>query len=146
MFQFYNLIPSLTARENVALVTDISSAPMSAEEALELVGLGARRASLSRRSSPAASSSAWPSPAPSPSGPACCCATSPPARWTFRTGIVVLEAIARVNAELGTTTVVITHNAAIAAMADRVVRLADGSVASIEERHGTKLAAKDLSW
>jgi putative ABC transport system ATP-binding protein len=62
------------------------------------------------------------------------------------TGIVVLEAIARVNSELGTTTVVITHNAAIAAMADRVIRLADGTVASIEERHDGKVAPRDLSW
>ena len=75
MFQFYNLIPSLTARENVALVTDIASAPMPAAEALELVGLGERLDHFPR-SSRAASSSGWPSRAPSPSVPTCCCATS----------------------------------------------------------------------
>jgi len=62
------------------------------------------------------------------------------------TGIVVLEALARVNAELGTTTVVITHNAAIAAMADRVIRLADGRIVSIEERTEAKVAARELTW
>ena len=116
VFQFYNLIPSLTARENVALVTEIADAPDDARG-------GARAWCSSRRaaaitfppSSPAASSSAWRSPAPSPSGRPCCSATSRPARSTSRPGIVVLEALARVNAELGTTTVVITHNAAIAA-------------------------------
>ncbi len=84
VFQFYNLIPSLTARENVALVTEIAREPMAPEEALGLVGLGRRGSTTSRPSSPAASSSAWRSPAPSPSGPTCCCATSRPARSTSR--------------------------------------------------------------
>jgi hypothetical protein len=83
VFQFYNLIPSLTARENVALVTEIARAPMRPEEALAWWG-SASGWTTSRPSSPAASSSAWPSPAPSPSARTSCCATSPPARSTPR--------------------------------------------------------------
>ena len=85
VFQFYNLIPSLTARENVAIVTEIASDPMAPEEALELVGLGDRMDSF-RPSSRAASSSAWQSPGPLPSSRVCFCATSPPAPWTPRPG------------------------------------------------------------
>ncbi len=82
VFQFYNLIPSLTARENVALVTEISTNPMTPEEALDRVGLARSASIISRRSSPAASSSAWPSRGRSPSGPTCSCATSRRARST----------------------------------------------------------------
>jgi predicted ABC-type transport system involved in lysophospholipase L1 biosynthesis ATPase subunit len=81
VFQFYNLIPSLTAEENVALVTDLADDPMPPADALALVGL-ASGGTISCRSSRAASSSAWPLPAPLPSARPCCCATNPPARWT----------------------------------------------------------------
>ena len=78
--------------------------------------------------------------------PAVLLCDEPTGALDISTGIVVLEALARVNAELGTTTVVITHNAAIAAMADRVIKLADGRVVGVEERHGRKLAPQELSW
>ena len=82
VFQFYNLIPSLTARENVALITEIARSPMDPREALELVGPDRPHGPLSRRSCRGASSSGWRSPGRSPSGPTCCCATSRPGRWT----------------------------------------------------------------
>jgi len=144
VFQFYNLIPSLTAVENVALVTEISESPMRPEEALELVKLGERldhfpaqlsggeqqRVAIARAI------------AKRPSVLLC---DEPTGALDISTGIVVLEALQRVNIELGTTTVVITHNAAIASMADRVIRLADGRVTTVEDRT-EKLAPRDLSW
>jgi putative ABC transport system ATP-binding protein len=131
VFQFYNLMPSLTARENVALVTDIAREPMTPEEALELVGLGPRldhfpsqlsggeqqRVSIARAVA---------------KRPEILLCDEPTGALDFRTGIVVLEVLERVNRELGTTTAIITHNAPIAAMADRVVTLADGQIASHE--------------
>ncbi|HVG71831.1 MAG TPA: ABC transporter ATP-binding protein [Vicinamibacterales bacterium] len=144
VFQFYNLIPSLTARENVALVTELVDHPMRPEEALALVGLGQRldhfpaqlsggeqqRVAIARAI------------AKQPSVLLC---DEPTGALDITTGVVVLEALERVNRELGTATVVITHNAAIAAMADRVVRLADGRVAGIET-HAHKTGARGLQW
>jgi len=144
VFQFYNLIPSLTARENVALVTEIAQRPMTPERALDLVGLSHRldhfpaqlsggeqqRVAIARAI------------AKQPSVLLC---DEPTGALDITTGVVVLEALARVNREVGTATVVITHNAAIAGMADRVVRLADGRVARIE-RNATKVAPGDLRW
>jgi putative ABC transport system ATP-binding protein len=144
VFQFYNLIPSLTAVENVALVTEISANPMEPEEALGLVKLDGRldhfpaqlsggeqqRVAIARAI------------AKRPSVLLC---DEPTGALDISTGIVVLEALQRVNAELGTTTVVITHNSAIASMADRVVRLADGRVSSVEDRT-EKLAPQELQW
>jgi len=144
VFQFYNLIPSLTAVENVALVTEIADSPMTPEEALGLVRLDTRldhfpaqlsggeqqRVAIARAI------------AKRPSVLLC---DEPTGALDISTGVVVLEALARANAELGTTTVVITHNAAIASMADRVVRLADGRVTSVEERT-EKLVPSELSW
>jgi putative ABC transport system ATP-binding protein len=144
VFQFYNLIPSLTAVENVALVTEISTNPMAPEEALGLVKLDARldhfpaqlsggeqqRVAIARAI------------AKRPSVLLC---DEPTGALDISTGIVVLEALQRVNVELGTTTVVITHNAAIASMADRVVRLADGRVTAVEDRT-EKLSPQELSW
>jgi len=144
VFQFYNLIPSLTAVENVALVTEISASPMAPEEALGLVKLEGRldhfpaqlsggeqqRVAIARAI------------AKRPSVLLC---DEPTGALDISTGIVVLEALQRVNAELGTTTVVITHNSAIASMADRVVRLADGRVSSVEDRT-EKLAPQELQW
>jgi putative ABC transport system ATP-binding protein len=144
VFQFYNLIPSLTARENVALVTEIAAHPMTPEEALHLVGLGQRldhfpaqlsggeqqRVAIARAI------------AKRPSVLLC---DEPTGALDITTGVIVLEALERVNRELGTATVVITHNAAIAGMADRVVRLADGRVAGIET-NARKITARDLRW
>ena len=146
VFQFYNLIPSLTAVENVALVTDIANDPLRAGGCAGPRRPGRAPTSLSGAACQAASNSAWRSLGPLPSGPRCCSATSRPVRSTSRTGVVVLEALERVNRELGTTTVVITHNAAISGMADRVVRLADGRVRSIERRHDRKVLPRELSW
>jgi putative ABC transport system ATP-binding protein len=144
VFQFYNLIPSLTARENVALVTEIVDDPLTPEEALRLVNLEHRldhfpsqlsggeqqRVAIARAI------------AKRPSTLLC---DEPTGALDVTTGIIVLEALARVNAEMGTTTVVITHNAAIAGMADSIIRLADGQVTSVE-RNARKLAPRDVSW
>jgi putative ABC transport system ATP-binding protein len=144
VFQFYNLIPSLTAEENVALVTEISDEPMAPDEALELVKLDQRRdhfpAQLSGGEQQRVASAR--AIAKRPSVLLC---DEPTGALDISTGIVVLEALARVNAEIGTTTVVITHNAAIASMADRVIRLADGRVTAVEDRT-EKLLPSELSW
>ena len=145
MFQFYNLIPSLTARENVSLVTDIAEHPMPPEEALRLVGLGAPAGSLPRRSFRAGSSSGWPSRGRWPSGRDVLLCDEPTGALDATTGKVVLEALARINEEIGTSTVIITHNAPIAAMAHRVITLGDGRIVG-ERRNATRMTAKDLTW
>jgi putative ABC transport system ATP-binding protein len=144
VFQFYNLIPSLTALENVALVTEISEAPMAPEEALDLVKLGPRRDHFPAQLSGGEQQRVAIARAIA-KRPAVLLCDEPTGALDISTGIVVLDALARVNAELGTTTVVITHNAAIASMADRVVRLADGRVAGIEDRT-QKISAHELVW
>jgi putative ABC transport system ATP-binding protein len=144
VFQFYNLIPSLTARENVALVTEISDNPLSPDEALALVGLAPRRDHFPAQLSGGEQQRVAIARAIA-KRPAVLLCDEPTGALDISTGIVVLEALARVNAELGTTTIVITHNAAIASMADRVVRLSDGRVIAVEERQ-EKLAAAELSW
>src|SRR5688572_8055024 len=144
VFQFYNLMPSLTARENVALVTDIAANPMTPEEALALVGLGDRLdhfpAQLSggeqQRVAVARSIAKRPD--------LLLCA-EPTGALDARTGITVLEVIERINRELGTTTAIITHNAVIAGMADRVITLSDGRIAG-ERRNAARAAANTLSW
>ena len=145
VFQFYNLIPSLTALENVALVTDIAEAPMDALEALKLVRLEDRRDHFPAQLSGGEQQRVAIARAIAKL-PAVMLCDEPTGALDITTGVVVLDALSRVNAELGTTTIVITHNAAIAGMADRVIRLADGRVAAIEERTGRKLAARELSW
>ena len=144
VFQFYNLIPSLTARENVALVTEIVENPMAPEDALSLVNLTDRidhfpaqlsggeqqRVAIARAIA---------------KRPAVLLCDEPTGALDISTGIIVLEAIDRVNRELGTATVVITHNASIAAIADRVVRLSDGHIVSIEQNE-QRLAPRQLSW
>ncbi|MDX2144566.1 MAG: ABC transporter ATP-binding protein [Rhodospirillaceae bacterium] len=144
VFQFYNLIPSLTARENVALVTEIATNPMTPDEALTMVGLGHRldhfpaqlsggeqqRVAIARAI------------AKRPSVLLC---DEPTGALDSKTGIVVLQAIVRANQELGTTTAVITHNAVMASMADRVMRFADGQIVSIE-RNAKKLRPEELTW
>ncbi len=144
VFQFYNLIPSLTARENVALVTEISASPMAPEEALAHVGLSDRLDHFPAQLSGGEQQRVAIARAIAKRPDVLLC-DEPTGALDITTGVVVLEAIARVNRELGTATVVITHNAAIAGMADRVVRLADGRIASVE-RNAHKVRAQDLSW
>jgi putative ABC transport system ATP-binding protein len=145
VFQFYNLIPSLTARENVSLVTEIATEPMTPDEALRLVNLGPRADHFPAQLSGGEQQRVAIARAIA-KRPAVLLCDEPTGALDISTGVVVLEALERVNTELGTTTVVITHNAAIAAMADRVIRLADGRVVAVEERHERKLAPRELSW
>ncbi|MDH4064309.1 MAG: ABC transporter ATP-binding protein [Acidobacteriota bacterium] len=144
VFQFYNLIPSLTARENVALVTEISASPMTPEEALGLVGLRERLDHFPAQLSGGEQQRVAIARAIAKRPEVLLC-DEPTGALDITTGVVVLDAIARVNEELGTATVVITHNAAIAGMADRVVRLADGRVVSVD-RNAIKISARELSW
>ncbi len=144
VFQFYNLIPSLTALENVALVTEISDDPMSPDEALGMVKLGNRSDHFPAQLSGGEQQRVAIARAIA-KRPAVLLCDEPTGALDISTGIVVLEALERVNTELGTTTVVITHNAAIASMADHVIRLADGRVASVEDR-SEKLSPHELSW
>ena len=144
VFQFYNLIPSLTARENVALVTEIVEQPMTPEEALELVNLGDRLDHFPAQLSGGEQQRVAIARAIA-KRPAVLLCDEPTGALDIATGVVVLEALARVNHQLGTATVVITHNAAIAAMADRVIRLADGRIVSIE-RNAQRRAPQELSW
>ncbi|MDP1571091.1 MAG: ABC transporter ATP-binding protein [Vicinamibacterales bacterium] len=144
VFQFYNLSPSLTARENVALVTEIADDPMAPDEALRLVGLEHRLDHFPAQLSGGEQQRVAIARAIA-KRPAVLLCDEPTGALDITTGIVVLEAIARVNDELGTATVVITHNAAIAAMADRVVRLADGRIAGVE-RHESRQRAAELVW
>jgi putative ABC transport system ATP-binding protein len=130
VFQFYNLIPSLTARENVQLVTDIASQPMSAEEALRLVGLSERLDHFPAQLSGGEQQRVAIARAVAKRPDVLLC-DEPTGALDFETGKLVLEVLDRVNRELGTTTAVITHNAAIAGMAHRVVRLRSGRIAEV---------------
>ncbi len=144
VFQFYNLIPSLTARENVALITDIARDPMTPEAALRLVGLGDRLDHFPSQLSGGEQQRVAIARAIAKRPEVLLC-DEPTGALDARTGVVVLGAVERVNRELGTTTAVITHNAVIAGMADRVVSLSDGRI-SREVRNATKLPARDLAW
>ena len=144
VFQFYNLIPSLTARENVALITEIAPDPMTAEEALALVGLGERldhfpaelsggeqqRVAIARAIA---------------KRPAVLMCDEPTGALDVNTGITVLEAIYRINRELGTLTLMITHNSAMSAIADRVLTLSGGLITG-EHRNPQRAPVKDMSW
>jgi putative ABC transport system ATP-binding protein len=144
VFQFYNLIPSLTARENVALVTDIVREPMTPERALELVNLTPRQDHFPSQLSGGEQQRVAIARAIAKQPDVLLC-DEPTGALDLATGVVVLEAIQRVNAELGTTTVVITHNAAVADMADRVISLADGLI--VQTKTNTrKLAPSALQW
>jgi putative ABC transport system ATP-binding protein len=144
VFQFYNLIPSLTVRENVMLVTDIVADPMPPEEALELVGLSHRLDHFPSQLSGGEQQRVAVARAIVKRPDVLLC-DEPTGALDYKTGITVLAAIARINQELGTTTAVITHNAAIAAMADRVLYLADGAIARIDE-NAHKSAPEELRW
>jgi putative ABC transport system ATP-binding protein len=144
VFQFYNLVPSLTARENVALVTDLARDPLAPEEVLAMVGLSNRfdhypaqlsggeqqRVAIARAIA---------------KRPEVLLCDEPTGALDAETGRIVLGAIARVNRELGTTTAVITHNATIAAMADRVLQMADGRIVA-DRRNTTRASPAELQW
>jgi putative ABC transport system ATP-binding protein len=144
VFQFYNLIPSLTARENVELVTDISGDPMPATDALRMVGLTERIDHFPSQLSGGEQQRVAIARAIAKRPDVLLC-DEPTGALDIATGIVVLEALAQVNQDLGTTTAIITHNSAVAAMADRVVSLADGRIVN-EQRNAQKLPPKELQW
>ncbi len=144
IFQFYNLIPSLTARENVAVVTEIAENPMTPDEALALVGLAERKNHFPSQLSGGEQQRIAIARAIS-KRPAVLLCDEPTGALDFKTGILVLEALDRVNKELGTSTAIITHNAVIAAMADRVIRLADGLIADVAV-NSTKQSPAELHW
>jgi putative ABC transport system ATP-binding protein len=144
VFQFYNLIPSLTARENVALVTEMAQHPMPPEEALALVGLGDRLDHYPSQMSGGEQQRVAIARAVAKRPDVLLC-DEPTGALDYPTGKLVLEVIARVNTALGTTAIVITHNASIAKIADRVMRLADGRIASVEV-NAARLTPAEISW
>ena len=144
VFQFYNLIPSLTARENVAVVTEIAREPMKPETALDLVGLRDRMDHFPSQLSGGQQQRVAIARAIA-KRPAVLLCDEPTGALDSETGILVLEALVRINQELGTTTAVITHNADIASIADRVIHLSNGVISGIE--HNTsKKQPRDLHW
>ncbi|MFT4175507.1 MAG: ABC transporter ATP-binding protein [Luteolibacter sp.] len=144
VFQFYNLIPSLTARENVALITGIARDPMTPEEALEMVGLGKRMDHFPSQLSGGEQQRVAIARAIAKRPEVLLC-DEPTGALDVNTGIAVLEAVERINRELGTLTVIITHNAVMSEMADRVLHLSDGKIVS-EHRNETRLPASSLKW
>jgi putative ABC transport system ATP-binding protein len=144
VFQFYNLVPSLTARENVALAAEIAPNPLPAEEALDRVGLSQRLDHFPSQLSGGEQQRVAIARAIAKRPDVLLC-DEPTGALDAATGRSVLEVLDRVNRELGTTVAVITHNASIAAMADRVVRMADGRVAR-EERNERRASPAEISW
>ena len=144
VFQFYNLVPSLTARENVALVTEISRAPMTPERALDLVGLSARMDHFPAQLSGGEQQRVAIARAIAKRPEVLLC-DEPTGALDSRTGVRVLEAIASVNRDLGTATAIITHNAAIREMADRFFLFADGRIAETQ-RNAARRAASEITW
>jgi putative ABC transport system ATP-binding protein len=144
IFQFYNLMPSLTARENVALVTEIAEDPMSPEEALELVGLGDRLDHFPSQLSGGEQQRVAVARAIA-KRPGLLLCDEPTGALDYRSGVVVLEVIEKVNRELGTATAVITHNESISAMAGRVVTLHDGRVQEARMNR-ERLPASEIRW
>lgn len=144
VFQFYNLIAGLTARENISLVTDISDNPLSVDEALELVNLTARSNHYPSQLSGGEQQRVAIARAIAKRPDVLLC-DEPTGALDVKTGIVVLEAIDRINRELGTLTAVITHNATIADMADRVIHLSDGQISRIDV-NSEKKRAQELVW
>ncbi len=144
IFQFYNLIPSLTARENVALVSEIAPHPMKPEEALELVGLGNRLDHFPAQLSGGEQQRVAIARAVAKRPEIMLC-DEPTGALDSKTGILVLEALASTNRELGTTTAIITHNVSIGAIGDRVFRFSDGQIAGIDVNEH-RLAANEVAW
>ena len=144
VFQFYNLIPSLTAHENVALVTSIAARPLPPEEALQRVGLTERIHHFPSQLSGGEQQRVAIARAIAKRPDVLLC-DEPTGALDVETGKLVLEALVRANSDLGTTTVVITHNASIAGLADRVLHMRDGKIAR-EERNATKRRPAELEW
>ena len=144
VFQFYNLIPSLTVFENVSLVTDIAAAPMPPDDAIALVGLSARRDHFPAQLSGGEQQRVAIARAIVKRPDVLLC-DEPTGALDYATGKLVLEVIEQINRDLGTTSIVITHNAAIAGMADRVVKLGDGRIQSVESNQH-KLRPAELAW
>ena len=144
VFQFYNLIPSLTARENVALVTEISERPMLPEEALELVGLRGRMDHFPAQLSGGEQQRVAIARAIAKRPEVLLC-DEPTGALDSKTGIKVIEALLTINSQLGTTTLIITHNASIQDVADRVLTFADGQVSGTR-RNEVRRPAAELTW
>ncbi len=144
VFQFYNLIPSLTALENVALVTEIAGRPLDPAEALRLVGLGDRLHHFPAQLSGGEQQRVAIARAVAKRPDVLLC-DEPTGALDFETGVVVLEVLERVNRETGATVAVITHNAAIAAMGDRVLCMRSGVIAE-ESRNAARVAPRQLAW
>ena len=144
VFQFYNLVPSLTARENVALAAEIAPRPLPVEDALARVGLSARMDHFPSQLSGGEQQRVAIARAIAKRPDVLLC-DEPTGALDAATGRSVLEVLDRVNRELGTTVAVITHNASIAAMADRVVRMADGRIAE-ETRNERRASPAEISW
>jgi putative ABC transport system ATP-binding protein len=144
VFQFYNLIPSLTASENVGLVTDIVSNPMSPEDALGMVGLQQRLDHFPAQLSGGEQQRVAIARAIAKRPTVLLC-DEPTGALDVATGTVVLQAISRINRELRTSTAIITHNATISGIADRVLRMSDGRIASVESTR-EKVRPEDLRW
>lgn len=144
VFQFYNLIPSLTARENVSLVTEISERPMRPEEALALVGLEARMDHFPAQLSGGEQQRVAIARAIAKRPEVLLC-DEPTGALDSKTGIRVIEALLAINSQLGTTTLIITHNATIQEVADRVLFFADGRI-SRTRKNDSRKAAGELAW
>lgn len=144
VFQFYNLIPSLTARENVALVTDIADDPLAAEEALDLVGLGDRLDHFPSELSGGEQQRVAIARAVSKRPDLLLC-DEPTGALDCETGQRVLAVLERINRELGATTALITHNEPIARMADRIIRMSDGRIREVEP-NPHKVAPREITW
>jgi putative ABC transport system ATP-binding protein len=144
VFQFYNLIPSLTARENVALITEIAQNPMKPAEALSLVGLDKRMDHFPAQMSGGEQQRVAIARAVAKRPDVLLC-DEPTGALDFHTGVLVLEAIQKINTEMGTTTAVITHNAVIADMADRVIHISGGEITHVDT-NANKRPAAELKW
>lgn len=144
VFQFYNLIPSLTARENVTVVTEIAAKPMRPEDALSIVGLGERLDHFPAQLSGGEQQRVAIARAISKNPDVLLC-DEPTGALDSETGIVVLEALDRINKDLGTTTAVITHNSDIAGMADRVIHLSNGHISEVLS-NPVKKPPRELHW
>ncbi|WP_432812658.1 ABC transporter ATP-binding protein [Pantanalinema sp. GBBB05] len=144
IFQFYNLIPSLTARENVALVTELARYPMRPEQALDMVGLSDRLDHFPAQLSGGEQQRVAIARAIAKRPEVLLC-DEPTGALDYQTGKLVLDALAQVNQELGTTTAIITHNAGISAMADRVVTMRSGEIIRIQVNEA-KVSPEELEW
>lgn len=144
VFQFYNLIPSLTALENVSLVTEIAEHPLDPAEALQLVELGQRMDHFPSQMSGGEQQRVAIARAVAKRPDVLLC-DEPTGSLDYATGKIVLEVLARVNRQLGTTTAIITHNAAIAGMADRVIRMSSGQIIEVKS-NPSKISPEELAW